>query len=439
MPYVSSDGGSPRICVIMCGLPARGKSYMSQKIVRYLSWHDIPAKVFNIGEYRRKLMPHPPADFFSEHNIEGKKVRRESAELALHDAIEWFNDGTNCVAVYDGTNSTVERRKWLASELKQNNIHPLFIETVCTDENIIRQNVLDVKTESPDYMGTDPQKAVADFLERIKAYESVYQTISGSESMSYLKIINAGEQVVVNAIASYMESRIVYYMMNLHIRPRKLWLSRHGESEYNLSGKLGGDSNISPRGELYARKLPEMVANAVGDQPLTVWTSTLRRTQQTARFLPYPKIAWKALDELDAGVCDGLTYEDIKNEYPEDFKARDENKYYYRYRSGESYADIVTRLDPIIMELERQENILIVTHQAVLRCIYAYYMNIPQERSPWMEVPLHTLICLEPHAYGTKETRIKANIPAVSTFRAKGEAPGSLLDESVEKQLSELK
>lgn len=43
-----------------------------------------------------------------------------------------------------------------------------------------------------------------------------------------------------------------------------------------------------------------------------VWTSTLRRTIQTARMLPYPKLTWKALDELDAGVCDGMTYEEIE-------------------------------------------------------------------------------------------------------------------------------
>lgn len=78
------------------------------------------------------------------------------------------------------------------------------------------------------------------------------------------------------------------------------------------------------------------------------------------------------------------------------------------------------RLEPIIMELERSENILIVTHQAILRCIYAYFMNVPQEQSPWMEVPLHTLIKLTPKAYSTQEERLKADIPAVSTWRGKG-------------------
>jgi 6-phosphofructo-2-kinase / fructose-2,6-biphosphatase 2 len=100
----------------------------------------------------------------------------------------------------------------------------------------------------------------------------------------------------------------------------------------------------------------------------------------------YNQLQWKALDELDSGVCDGLTYAEIKEQYPEDFAARDDDKYNYRYRGGESYRDVVIRLEPIIMELERSEDILIVTHQAVLRCIYAYFKEKSQSESPWMAV-----------------------------------------------------
>lgn len=171
---------------------------------------------------------------------------------------------------------------------------------------------------------------------------------------------------------------------------------------------------------MYAQKLPDLVRQSAGDIQLTVWTSTLKRTLQTARFLEFEKLSWKALDELDSGVCDSLTYEEIEQQFPADFKSRDNDKYNYRYLGGESYRDVVIRLEPIIMELERSENILIVTHQAVLRCIYAYFMGVNQEKSPWMEVPLHTLIKLTPRAYGTVEERMSAKIPAVSTWRGKG-------------------
>lgn len=80
---------------------------------------------------------------------------------------------------------------------------------------------------------------------------------------------------------------------------------------FNLEDKIGGDAGLSPRGEQYALKLPELVKQNIGDRPLTVWTSSMTRTIQTARHLPFPKKQWKALDELDTGVCDGMTYDEI--------------------------------------------------------------------------------------------------------------------------------
>ncbi|KAJ2989711.1 hypothetical protein NUW58_g3327 [Xylaria curta] len=392
-----------KICVVMVGLPARGKSYIAQRAQRYLTWLSIPSKTFNVGNYRRHDAPQPSADFFDNSNTEGERRR-----------------------IFDATNSTKERRKWVMDLCAREGIEVLFVESKCDDEELIMANIRDVKTTSPDYQGQDPEAAALDFRNRIKHYERVYKTIDedGDEShYTYLKMMDVGSQVIINRIQDYLQSRVVYYLMNLHIRPRSVWLSRHGESMYNLSGRIGGDAELSPRGQQYAKKLPELVRQSVGgDRPLTVWTSTLKRTIATARYLPanYNQLQWKALDELDAGVCDGMTYQEIKDVYPEDFVARDEDKYNYRYRGGESYRDVVIRLEPIIMELERSEDILIVTHQAILRCIYAYFMKKDQSRSPWMNVPLHCLIKLTPRAYGTDEERYQADIPAVSTWRGKG-------------------
>ncbi len=372
-------------------------------------------------------------------------MRHAAAEAAVKDMLKWFKTGGGVVAILDATNSTKARRRWVRQRCEANGIETLYVESKCDSEETIMANIMEVKTTSPDYHGQDPEAAAMDFRNRIRNYEKVYETIDEDEKdLTYVKLIDVGKQVIINQIQDYLQSRVVYYLMNLHIRPRSIWLSRvclpssphpsslsltliqHGESEFNLEGKIGGDANISERGELYARALPDLVASSVGDdRQLTIWTSTLKRTIQTARFLAaspkgYDKLEWKALDELDSGVCDGLTYQEIADRYPEDFKARDDDKYNYRYRGGESYRDVVIRLEPIIMELERSENIIIVTHQAVLRCIYAYYMNVPQHKSPWMEVPLHTLIKLTPRAYSTEEERFRANIPAVSTFRPKG-------------------
>jgi len=41
----------------------------------------------------------------------------------------------------------------------------------------------------------------------------------------------------------------------------------------------------------------------------------------------------------------------------------------------QSYMDVVSRLEPVIMELERQQNVLVVCHQAIARCLLAYFLN----------------------------------------------------------------
>lgn len=71
------------------------------------------------------------------------------------------------------------------------------------------------------------------------------------------------------------------------------------------------------------------------------------------------------------------------------------------------------------MDLERQGNILIIGHQAILRCIYAYFMNYNQEDLPYIKIPLHTVIELTPKAYGCDEKRFKVDIEAVDTHRPK--------------------
>ncbi|KAF9106465.1 Fructose-2,6-bisphosphatase [Mortierella sp. GBA35] len=416
---MSTNAGS-RIACVLVGLPATGKTLISQKVCRYLQWLGITTKVFNVGNYRRKLHgAHQLHDFFDPANPEGERSRREAAVEALEDMIYWFKKEQGVVALYDATNSTRSRREMLMAACKKHNIQVMFIESVCEDESLVLHNIMSVKLKSPDYKDMDPEKAVEDFKARIFHYREAYETIT-EENLTYIKLINVGSQVIINHIQGYLQSRIVYYLMNLHIAPRSIFFSRHGESLYNVMGKLGGDSDLSARGKQYAKSLPLLIATHLGNSDqLTVWTSTMKRTIATAEHLKYPKLAWKALDELDAGVCDGMTYEEIEEQYPEDFANRDEDKFNYRYRGGESYRDVVLRLEPVIMELERQRNILIIGHQAILRCIYAYFMNHSHEKLPYIKIPLHTVIQLTPSAYTCEEKRFKVDIEAVDTHRPK--------------------
>jgi 6-phosphofructo-2-kinase/fructose-2,6-biphosphatase 2 len=299
------------------------------------------------------------------------------AAECLEDLIKWLKQGGN-VGIHDATNSTRARRKLLAERVaREPGLRLIFIESLCTDPQVIAANIaVKVASGDPDYDGQEPEQAEKDFRERIKHYEQSYEPLSELKELdgefTWCKMVNVGKQVTVNRIDGYLQSRIAFYLMNLHLTPRSIYFTRHGESQYNVDGQIGGDAPLSTQGEKYMQALPALIKQKLGDTPLTVWTSTLKRTIQTASLLPYEKLTWKSLDELDAGVCDGMTYEEIEQFYPEDYNARDDDKFNYRYRGGESYRDVVIRLEPVILELERQENILVVCHQAVLRCLYAY-------------------------------------------------------------------
>ena len=197
------------------------------KVVRYLGWLSIPAKTFNVGTYRRADTPQPTADFFDTKNTEGERLRHAAAEAAVTDMVKWFQDGKGTVAILDATNSTKKRRRWVHERCEANNIQTLYVESKCDDEALIMSNILEVKTTSPDYKGQDPEVAAQDFRNRIRNYEKVYQTIDEDEKdMTYVKLINVGKQVIINGIKDYLQSRVVYYLMNLHIKPRSIWLSR---------------------------------------------------------------------------------------------------------------------------------------------------------------------------------------------------------------------
>ncbi|KAI0318057.1 bifunctional 6-phosphofructo-2-kinase/fructose-2,6-bisphosphate 2-phosphatase [Amylostereum chailletii] len=423
------DYSEAKIVLAMVGLPARGKSYLSNKLMRYLQWLEYSVKVFNVGQLRRSrarqmreqsgIKEDHTASYFSNNNEEGTRSRDKLAEDSLEMLISWLKEGGN-VGIHDATNSTRARRAKIETRVaKEKGMSVIFLESFCDDPAIIAANVaLKVSSGDPDYKDMSPEAAKEDFLRRIREYEAVYETIA-EPHLSYLRITNVGNQATVCRIHGYLQSRIAFYLMNLHLKPRSIFFSRHGESQYNVEGKIGGDSLLSERGMKYMNALPALITDNIGDAPLTVWTSTLQRTIQTAENLPYPKLTWKSLDELDAGVCDGMTYEEIEQEYPEDFANRDDDKFNYRYRGGESYRDVVVRLEPVIMELERQDNILIIGHQAILRCLYAYFHNLPQADLPYIKIPLHTVIKLTPKAYGCDEERYTLPIGAVDTHRPK--------------------
>ena len=390
----------------MVGLPARGKSFTARKLAGYLSWLGYPTTVFNVGARRRtQLGPGQSHEFFDPGNQSAVAQRRALASSVLDDAMAYLR-GDGRVAIYDATNTTRSQRDMIRARAASEDRDLLFVELVNNEPEVIEANLREAKLGSPDYAGASEQQALSDFRARIAHYASVYEPL-GEDEGSFVRHVDRGRQVVIHDVYGYVQGRIVFFLTNLQVTKRPVWITRHGESEWNVLGRIGGDSALSPRGRGYALSLAAHVHAHFGAQSdLDVWTSTLQRTKQTAAPLGIEPGEWRALDEINAGECDGMTYAEIETSMPHEFAARRRDKLGYRYPRGESYQDVIQRLDRVIIELERYRTpVLVIAHRAVLRALYAYFQQRSRVDVPHLDMPLHTVIKLTPTAYSTLEER----------------------------------
>ncbi|MEW5318299.1 MAG: hypothetical protein WDW38_009532 [Sanguina aurantia] len=392
-----------KLVIIMVGLPGRGKTFLCKKLLCYLNWLGHSAKHFNVGAYRR-TQKHDgdvqDASFFDHSNEVGMAARQQALVAALDDMACYLRSDEGQVAIFDATNTTHSRRSFLA---------------------------------------------VVDFKERVQMYEDVYEPIA-DRSMHYIKLtdmVTGRGHLDINRISGYLPGKIVFYLMQVCKaglgNHRKIWLTRHGESEFNQNKKIGGNSPISERGEKYARCLPAQLisrlpqvtslahshtlpkreapgrsgllhAHTLAQTPtdpalapllsqhpttslfagqedvsVSVWTSTLKRTIQTARGIPFPKLRWKALDEIDAGICDGFTYEEVDAKYPEEFRARKLDKLKYRTLKMRALAPT---LDIPIRWAWRYPAAVVLPPDLI--------QLAEAHKIPTLDIPLHTLIELTP-------------------------------------------
>jgi len=395
--------------IIMVGLPARGKTYISRKLCRYLNWCGISAKVVNAAEYRRKIAGSDLLhDFFDEKNKDAEAIRLKSYEEALMEGKAWLEeDEHHKVFIYDASNCTKQKRHFVYKFCEDNGYKPFFIESLCDDKVILQSFLQDVQKFSPDYVAIDKELALEDFKLRIKHYEDTYEELADKcdnteREFSYIKTINAGRQYLVNNIDGYLQSQIVYYLMNIHTIKRSLYITAHGECDYNVSQEIGGNNGLSNEGKKFAKALQNYM-NSQKIEDLKIWTSSLQGPKETADYISGVKEMWRALDYLDCGEYHGYKFSELAEIFPDMFtNSKGPLDFHWRYPGGESYHDMLSRLEPVIMELERQYNVLVICHRTTLRCLMAYFLDHNPDEVARIRVPLHTVFKLTPNAYGCR-------------------------------------
>ncbi|XP_012238129.1 6-phosphofructo-2-kinase/fructose-2,6-bisphosphatase 1 isoform X1 [Bombus vancouverensis nearcticus] len=416
---------SPRkfsgVVIAMCGLPGRGKSQVAQCLSRRLNWNGESTKVMRVSDYRRKrLEPYGEAvshELFLPDHTTNAALRALAQRDAMHECATWLAGG-NSVAILDATLVMRAQRAEVFDYFSgQLGYRVLFIECVCNDPVVLERNYKEILRYSADYVGMDSITAEEDLRLKIAHYIRSYEPM---DEKTYPRIrIDTGSMDIESCnVSGHVETNVLGYLGSVTVEPHTLYFSRHGESEYNVLGKVGGDAVLSARGERYAQALATKF-NAMRIPDLRVLTSRLRRTIATARGVEAPQEHVAALNELHAGICEGLSYEEMQEHYPQEFAWRDQDKLRYRYPWGESYIDAMHRVEPVIAELQRSNNILVVSHQAILRCIIGFFTDKKPEEVPYAEVPLHTIIRVSSQGYNYKVDFFKLPIECVNTTRVK--------------------
>ncbi|KAI0843415.1 bifunctional 6-phosphofructo-2-kinase/fructose-2,6-bisphosphate 2-phosphatase [Hypoxylon sp. FL0890] len=492
-----------KLVIIMVGLPARGKSYITKKLRRYLSWQQHNTRIFNVGNRRRVAavsspskhrkkssmgMPsqgatvlvngvEPPdspgqkksssdqddsdpkpmdqsAKFFDPNNEQASKLRDEIAIETLDELLDYLISGGGSVGILDATNSTIERRQKLFDHIKarEPKLGILFIESVCKNPNLLEANMR-LKLSGPDYKDKDPVKSLEDFKERVKAYEKAYVPLGDYEEeheMQYIKMTDVGKKLTHFGLGGFLSSGIAHYLSSFNLSPRQIWITRHGQSVDNQLGKIGGNSELTDRGDFYSLSLYRFITQkrkewlvaqkdkiaqssfppVPGDQSppypdmnreldeknFCVWTSMLVRSIQTAQHFEadedYDVKNWEMLNELNAGKFEGLTYEEIARSHQDEYAKRQMDKLHYVYPGvgGEGYLQVISRLRDMVREIERiKDHVLIIGHRSVCRVLMAYFMDLTRDDIADLDMPLGMLYAIEPKPYGIEFHAYKYN------------------------------
>ena len=149
----------------------------------------------------------------------------------------------------------------------------------------------------------------------------------------------------------------------------QILLVRHGATDWNLQGRCQGstDRDLSEVGLRQA----EQIASLLGTEDIhAIYSSHLRRARQTAEYISQPHnlpvLIEEDIRELDHGELEGLTFNEIKENYADFLLRWRSEPAELRVPGGERLVDVAARawnrLNHIVQRHSDEERILIVSH-----------------------------------------------------------------------------
>jgi broad specificity phosphatase PhoE len=165
-----------------------------------------------------------------------------------------------------------------------------------------------------------------------------------------------------------------------------LYLTRHGETEWNLQKRMQGwqDSPLTEKGRKDAALLGKRLESV---EFAAIYTSTSGRTVETAELIRgerlIPMYHNENLREINLGDWEGKTHDEITKFDPIAYEHFWNKPHLYSPERGERFIDVQTRALKAIQEIVEHYpsgNVLVVTHAVVLKTLIAYFKNLPLEK-----------------------------------------------------------
>lgn len=379
-----------KLYVAMVGLPARGKSTLTKRIQHGLEQLGSKVAIFNNGELRRKLLGEESAspEFFNPDNIEGRRQRERLALLNMEQARTWLRDAGD-VAIIDATHGTLAQRDMLRLTLDD---HPLLWVECVNEDSLLLDTSMRRKAKLSEFSSMPEEAALAAFKKRVDYYERVYTPLAVDEESCWMRVDAVDSRVLAEA----PNNNLPFYAAIRDIIStrwvRNLYLVRHGETSYNLENRLGGNPPLTEKGLFQAQELSRHFHGM--DMPY-IFTSTLLRSRMTAQpmLAERPQCTCMALsefDEINAGICEGMRYDDVREQMPEEYAARSADKFHYAYPQGEGYAHLRERVATGLRRalfLAAEGTLVIIGHQAINRTVLSLLLFQRPEDIPYVYIP----------------------------------------------------
>ncbi len=385
-----------KLYVAMVGLPGRGKSTMARRIRDGLLSEGISARIFNNGDVRRQLLgaESTEPDFYNPDNSFGREAREIICRRNLENAQDWLREGGE-VAILDATNASRTRRKFIENTLRD---HPvLFVE--CVNEDPLLLNAcIRRKADLPEYAQYSKEDALASFMKRISYYETIYDHLG--EEKYWMCVDSTANRVLDEKPCESSPYYAAIREIVVSMWVKNLYLARHGQTEFNIQGRIGGDPPLTSKGRAQAQALARHMQSVPIDW---VFTSTRMRSHETAAPLleshPHAHVmALREFDEIWAGDCENMLYSEIREKMPEVTAGRNANKYSYMYPNGESYAILQERVRRGLRRalfLAGDSPLIIVGHQAINRVLLSLFLRQRTEDVPYIHIPQNQYFHIE--------------------------------------------